>query len=66
MEPRGSTPARLQVLLDADEAERFESYCTEYGFKKSTLVARLIREHLDREGYPGQRVLFGKRNGGMR
>lgn len=40
---------KITVLLDADQAERFQSYCRERGFKKSTLVARLIREYLDSE-----------------
>jgi hypothetical protein len=33
-----------------DEANRFEKFCEARGHKKSTLIARLIREHLDREG----------------
>jgi hypothetical protein len=41
--------ARVNVLLSADEAERFNAYCSRHGFKKSTLIARLVREHLDRE-----------------
>jgi hypothetical protein len=41
--------ARVNVLLSADEAERLNSYCTRHGFKKSTLIARLVREHLDHE-----------------
>ena len=41
--------ARLTVLLDDDVEARFTAYCVERGFKKSTLAARLIREHLDRE-----------------
>lgn len=49
---------RLQVLLDEDEAARFQRYCDERGFKKSTLAARLIREYLDREIGPAQRSLF--------
>lgn len=52
---------KISVLLEADEAERFEAYCTERGFKKSTLVARLIREHLDRERFHMQGRLFGRR-----
>jgi hypothetical protein len=50
--------ARVQVLLEGDEAERFEEYCRERGFKKSTLIARLVREHLDREAFFPQRRLF--------
>jgi hypothetical protein len=49
---------RVQVLLTQDEADRFESYCHERGHKKSTLLARLLREFLDREGYPDQKSLF--------
>lgn len=45
--------SRLTVLLSADEFKRFEVYCSKLGFKKSTLVARLIREHL--EGHDAQR-----------
>jgi hypothetical protein len=41
---------RVQVLLNPAEAQRFERYCQSRGHKKSTLIARLIREHLDREG----------------
>lgn len=50
--------AKLSVLISDDEAERFNSYCHERGYKKSTLVARLIHEHLEREGYPDQRRVF--------
>ena len=50
--------ARVQVLLPMAEAQRLEDYCREHGYKKSTLIARLIRAHLDREGYPAQPNLF--------
>jgi len=43
--------AKLSVLLEASEAERFDAYCKEKGFKKSSLTARLIRDHLDREKF---------------
>jgi hypothetical protein len=45
------------------EAAAFERYCARLGFKKSTLIARLIREHLDREGHGGaqQPRLAGQR-----
>ncbi|WP_297511004.1 hypothetical protein [uncultured Caulobacter sp.] len=46
-----SDVARVQVLLQPAEAERFERYCSQTGHKKSTLIARLIREHLDREQF---------------
>ena len=38
-----------------EEAERFEAYCRDRGFKKSTLIARLIREFLDKEQFPAAR-----------
>ena len=49
---------RLTVLLSEEESSRFDDYCRERGYKKSTLVARLIREHLDKEGFPVQQNLF--------
>lgn len=42
-------PARIQVLLPKTEAERFDAYCRRKGFKKSTLIARLVREYLEKE-----------------
>ena len=52
------TVTRVQVLFDEDDAARFDDYCRERGFKKSTLIARLVREHLDREGFHPQQRLF--------
>jgi hypothetical protein len=49
---------RVQVLMPQDEADRFADYCRDKGFKKSTLIARLVREHMDHEGYRPQRDLF--------
>jgi hypothetical protein len=40
---------RFNVLLTPDDAERFNAHCERHGFKKSTLIARLVRDHLDRE-----------------
>jgi len=51
-------PDRVQVLIPKEEAKRFNAYCREKGFKKSPLIARLIREHMDREGFRPQRDLF--------
>ena len=48
---------QITVLLNQEEHVRFKEYCDERGFKKSTLVARLIRDHLDNEGYRLQRSL---------
>ncbi|MBF0170815.1 MAG: DNA cytosine methyltransferase [Nitrospinae bacterium] len=42
---------KISVLLNPDEYERFEEYCAHRGFKKSTLIARLVRDHLDHEGF---------------
>jgi hypothetical protein len=53
--------AKVSVLLDRAEAERFDAYCKEKGFKKSSLIARLIREHLARDGYRAQQHLFPDR-----
>ena len=38
---------KISVLLDSKEFNRFDAYCHERGYKKSTLIARLIRDHLD-------------------
>ena len=52
----GSRNSKVTVLLDADEFARLDQFCEVRGFKKSTLISRLIREHLDREAFPGQLV----------
>lgn len=44
-------PAKISVLLDDEEFARFDTYCRERGYKKSTLIARLIRQFLDLEGH---------------
>ena len=51
-------PTKISVLVADDEALRFEAFCNERGYKKSTLIARLIKEHLDREQYPFQGSLI--------
>lgn len=53
-----SDAVRIHVLLPKAEAARFEAYCHERGHKKSTLIARLIREHLDIERFQLQQELF--------
>lgn len=50
-------PSKITVLLDTDEYGRFDAYCETQGFKKSTLIARLIREHLDAAHFQMQRSL---------
>ena len=44
-----TTLIRLTVLLKPEDANRLDAYCDASGRKKSTLVARLIRDHLDKE-----------------
>lgn len=53
--------SRVQVLLRAEEALRFERFCQQLGHKKSTLIARLIREHLDRHGFEMNAVVAQRR-----
>ena len=52
--------AKISVLLTDAEDARFGSYCDQKGCKKSTLIARLIRDPLDREGYGTQDKLFAE------
>lgn len=40
---------KITVLLDQHEFEEFDRFCHDYGFKKSTLLVRLLREFLERE-----------------
>lgn len=49
-----TVPTKISVLVPDNEARRFEAFCSERGYKKSTLIVRLIKEHLDREQYPFQ------------
>lgn len=42
------------------EAERFDAYCRKKGYKKSPLIARLVREYLDSEGFNSQPDLFNR------
>lgn len=50
--------AKISVLISDSEEVRFGEYCDMKGYKKSTLIARLIRDHLDREGFRVQDRLF--------
>ena len=45
---------RIQVVMKPELSERFSEYCREQGFKKSTLIVRLVRDHLEREGFRSQ------------
>ncbi|HEY8668748.1 MAG TPA: hypothetical protein VIL86_19025, partial [Tepidisphaeraceae bacterium] len=40
-----------EVGLTDEEFDRLDAYCRERGYKKSTLLARLIRQYLDLEGF---------------
>lgn len=57
---------RVQVLMPRPEADRFDAYCREKGYKKSPLIARLVREHLDRETFDAQLDLFNRDQMGSR
>jgi hypothetical protein len=50
--------ARVHVLIPNADADRFDAYCKAKGFKKSTLIVRLIREHMDRERFEAQSDMF--------
>lgn len=53
----GVRNSKVTVLLDDDEFARLDQFCEAKGFKKSTLISRLIRQHLDRAGFPSQSPL---------
>ncbi len=55
---------RIQVLMTRAEADRFDAYCREKGYKKSPLIARLIREHLDDEAFHPQSAMLNKEEQG--
>jgi hypothetical protein len=40
---------KVTVLLPDEEFDRFDAYCEERGFKKSTLLARIVRDLLEEE-----------------
>ena len=48
---------KVTVLLDADQFGQLDAYCRTKGFKKSTLIARLIRDHLTTERFAQQAEL---------
>jgi hypothetical protein len=43
---------KVTVLLNEDEYSTLERYCSEKGCKKSTLLARLMHQHLKQENFP--------------
>ena len=52
-----SKRSKITVLLDESEFVRFDAYCTERGHKKSTLIARLVRDYLNHEEFRQQQEL---------
>lgn len=48
---------KVSVILAEPEAHRFQAYCDKNGYKKSTLICRLIREHLENENFSVQAEL---------
>jgi hypothetical protein len=54
----GSAQRKISVLLTQSQYERFCAFCRDKGYKKSTLVSRLIREFMDAEHYASQEALF--------
>jgi hypothetical protein len=53
----------INVILSAIDYRRFNSYCAQGGYKKSTLAARLIRDRLDAEKFMMQSELPVDRRG---
>ena len=51
---------RVSVVLNDFEGEVFSEYCRVKGYKKSTLIKRLIREHIDSSDYNHQVEMFSK------
>jgi hypothetical protein len=49
--------SKVTVLLSESEFARLDAFCEEKGYKKSTLVARLIRDYLDSLQFPNQEEL---------
>ena len=44
-------PHRIAVILSESETRRFQEFCTRTGHKQSTLIRRLILDHLDSAGF---------------
>lgn len=53
---------RVTVILTDNDGAVFEAYCEKKGFKKSTLISRLIREHIENSGFHLQKELFGEQS----
>ena len=46
--------SKISVLLPERDNARFCAYCRSKGHKKSTFIAHLIKEHLDRESFTAE------------
>ena len=46
------------LILSKEDGELFDAYCGRKGFKKSTLINRLIREHIENSDFRLQKELF--------
>ncbi len=56
---------RITVLLEEDVDAQFTAFCQDKGFKKSTLAARLIREHLAQENTSFESAALGRKPRGI-
>lgn len=61
-----NSKSKISVLLSPQELQRFEAYCTETGHKKSPLVARLIRDHMNAAGFQLQTIAASESAPGRR
>jgi hypothetical protein len=52
---------RVTVILGDEDGQAFAAYCNQNGYKKSTLINHLIREHIQNSGFSVQRDLFQKK-----
>ena len=50
----GCNCVKVSILLNSKDVDRFDVYRQERGFKKSTLIARLIRDHVDESIFNSQ------------
>ena len=49
---------RVTVIFNETDGEVFEAYCKKNGFKKSTLINRLVSEHIKNSDFRFQKELF--------
>jgi hypothetical protein len=54
--------SKISVLLPEAEASRFDIYCRDRGFKKSTLIVRLIKEFMEKDEESRPTDNAGERN----